>query len=112
MNRAQRRALKKQLQGQVGSLRHPVPGSVVLRGGPMDGWIVKPGAPALEPDWRAKYLEAIAAGSYEAAHRPRLWGDATAEDRAGYLDVARLAHGAGRYVVRPDGREADWEAEA
>lgn len=54
MNRAQRRHLKATVKRMVTGgpgLKHPVPGSVVLHGGPMDGWIVKPTADALRPDW-------------------------------------------------------------
>lgn len=45
MNRRQRRALKATV------VTHPTPDSIVLRGGPMDGWVVKPDAPALQRDW-------------------------------------------------------------
>lgn len=51
MNRHQRRTLKTAVRRQVGTLAHPVPESVTLAGGPMDGWVVKPDAPALRPDW-------------------------------------------------------------
>lgn len=44
MNRSSRRALKR-------NLRHKAPDSVTLQGGPMDGWVVTPTAPALEPTW-------------------------------------------------------------
>lgn len=40
-------------------LRAPVPESVVLAGGPMDGWVVKPTAKALDPGWHAEYSEAM-----------------------------------------------------
>jgi len=52
MNRAQRRSLKRTIARKLRpDLKHPVPNSVVLSGGPMDGWIVKPEADALRPDW-------------------------------------------------------------
>lgn len=59
MNRQQRRALARQVERNT--LRHPVPASVSLRGGPMDGWVVKPGAPALRPDWYRTWPSRIAA---------------------------------------------------
>lgn len=59
MNRADRRrlqrtvarALKRVAAARPGSLEHPAPASVTLSGGPMDGWVVKPDAPALDPGW-------------------------------------------------------------
>lgn len=52
MNRHQRRAAAAQLRNAApivprGTGMH----GVVLAGGPMDGWVVKPDAPALQPDW-------------------------------------------------------------
>jgi hypothetical protein len=88
----------------------------------MDGWIVRPDAPVLEPDWRAQFLEAAAAGLYQHwswvstlqrdPGTDRGWSELSPEERQPWCDQAAAAHGAGRYVVRPDGREADWVAEA
>jgi hypothetical protein len=50
MSRQQRRALERTLTKGVG-LAHPVPDSVQLVDGPMEGWVVTPDAPALAPDW-------------------------------------------------------------
>lgn len=83
MNRADRRALKRRVQRAVkkgDGVKHPVPDSVVLRGGPMDGWIVKPNAPALRADWHETWPEAVA-----AANTP------------------------GRYVLDEGGKQARWE---
>lgn len=83
MNRAARRSLERNLRKQTGKLNHPVPDSVTLRGGPMDGWIVKPDAPALEPDWYTTWTPNIAAawqpGRYVLGPEERLriahWAD-------------------------------------
>lgn len=56
MNRKQRRALR----ASLGKLAHPIPDSVTLAGGPMDGWVVKPGAPALRDDWWRTWPPSIA----------------------------------------------------
>jgi hypothetical protein len=88
MNRAQRRSLKATVKRMVKSgpgLQHPVPDSVVLRGGPMDGWIVKPDAPALRADWH------------------ETWNVNVAPSLAGWLP--------GRYVRAADGKTAAWVAE-
>lgn len=57
MNRKLRRAVR----AGVGTLVHPVPDAVLLAGGPMDGWVVKPGAPALREDWWESWPAGIAA---------------------------------------------------
>lgn len=49
MNRQQRRAAKRSKD------------AVLLRGGPMDGWYVAPGAAALREDWHKFWPETIAA---------------------------------------------------
>jgi len=61
MNRAARRALKRDLKQQANRLAHPVPDSVTLRGGPMDGWVVTPDAPALQADWYTTWPPKISA---------------------------------------------------
>lgn len=79
MNRKQRRSVEKRLQGQLRthSLKHPVPDSVTLLGGPMDGWVVKPDAPALLPDWYRTWPPDIAAanepGRYVLEGREATW---------------------------------------
>lgn len=79
LNRAARRRLKETLKAHVGTLAHPVPASVALHGGPMDGWIVKPDAPALRPDWYTTWPPSV-----EATHKP------------------------GRYELREGGQDAKW----
>lgn len=86
---------------------------VVLRGGPMDGWTVAPGAPVLAPDWRASFLAAAAEGLYlEARERSdkTAWTDLTDEVRAPYRVMAERIHGAGRYEQRPAEALAVWRA--
>lgn len=117
MNRAQKRDLqrrvKKAIKGKMGRLAHPAPASVTLVGGPMDGWVVTPDAPALEPDWRAKFLEAEAAKLYLVECEARglteapLWSAIPDELRQPFRDTARQIHGDGRYERGP-GREARW----
>ena len=116
MNRAQRRNLKATVKRMVkgGGLAHPVPGSVVLRGGPMDGWITKPDAPALQPDWRAKYLEAEAIGLHAltlfgTSADPR-WSELTPEEQQPFRDAAKFQQGAGHYELRGKG-QAEWVVE-
>lgn len=70
MNRADRRRLqrtaRKAMKGiKTGQLEHPVPESVTLLRGPMDGWVVKPDAPALRPDWYTTWPLSVA-----AKHKP------------------------------------------
>lgn len=120
MNRAQRRSLKRvvahAIKGKPGLL-HPVPDSVVLHGGPMASWIVKPNAPALEPDWRAKYLEAEAEGEFlkwQRAEHPELkiaWNAIDESTRWGFREAVRVRLGAGHYQLAPDGKTAAWVAE-
>jgi len=84
MNRAQRRQLKATVKHMMkgGDLKHPVPDSVVLRGGPMDGWIVKPEADALRPDWYTT------------------WNVNIAPSLAGWQP--------GRYILAASGKTAAW----
>jgi hypothetical protein len=58
VNRHERRSLERQLR--PASLAHPVPASVALVGGPMDGWVVKPDAPSLRPDWHTSWPASLA----------------------------------------------------
>ena len=83
MSRADRRALERRLRSATRNLAHPVPDSVSLLGGPMDGWVVKPDAPALRPDWAASWPPSVARRS-----RP------------------------GRYELEPDGKRARWHEDA
>jgi hypothetical protein len=83
VNRQQRRALERQLS--KGQLKHPVPDAVVLHGGPMDGWVVKPDAPVLSPDWAA-------------AFRPM----------AERFTPASVRQARGQYVLAADKRSAGW----
>lgn len=106
MNREQRRAMARALKARGREL-------VVLRGGPMDGWTVAPGAAVLEPGWRADYLEAAAEGLYlEARERgdSTAWTALTAEQRTPYRVLATRVHGAGRYEHRPAEALAVWRA--
>lgn len=88
MNRAARRSLTRTvaraIKGKPG-LTHPVPDSVVLDGGPMAGWIVRPEAPALRPDWHTT------------------WSVNVAPVLAGWQP--------GRYVLGADGKRAAWQGE-
>lgn len=47
MNRHERRAM----QAAAGKLPHPVPTSISVADGPMQGWIVTTNAPCLREDW-------------------------------------------------------------
>lgn len=86
MNRAQRRSLKRPIAQKLKpDLKHPVPRSVVLSGGPMDGWIVKPDAPALQADWH------------------ETWNVNVAPSLAGWQP--------GRYVIAATGKTAEWVVE-
>jgi hypothetical protein len=68
VNRHQRRALERQLKPRT--LAHPVPASVALEGGPMDGYVVKPDAPALRPDWFRTWPPTVAARFAPGAYAP------------------------------------------
>ena len=85
MNRADRRSMKRlvahAIRGKPG-LKHPVPDSIVLAGGPMDGWVVAPEAPALHPDWHTT------------------WNVDVAPSLAGWRP--------GRYQLADDGSRAAW----
>lgn len=122
MNRAQRRQLERRVKRSTGTLAHPVPGSVTLRGGPMDGWVVKPDAPALAPDWRARFIEAAAEGLHEHARAearvhqqpvPRPWAELDELARDHYRAGAKAQHGGGRYVLDTGAQmpTASWQPE-
>lgn len=68
--------------------------SVLLRGGPMDDWVVKPDAPCLRPDW------------YLTIPRPtrRTVVDVILRRPVRLTSPGRAA----RYVLDPDGRTARW----
>lgn len=124
LNRAARRHLKERVKSMAGQLEHPIPDSVTLKGGPMDGWIVKPGAPALQPDWRRQYIVATAESAYEKmridraeaqAEKPTMppdylpaWGKLPAEDREAFIQRTADRLGDGRYELARGGRQAKW----
>lgn len=110
MNRAARRALKSQMKRRG----HEV---VTLKGGPMDGWIVKVGAPALRPEWRSLYIEAAAEGLYREGPRGWMkpkWDRLSEEKKDMYRAAATgkvaadTGHGAGYYKPDSTGTEATW----
>lgn len=125
MNRAERRDLqrraRKAIKGiKTGNLAHPVPDSITLDGGPMTGWIVKPDAPALHPDWIRGLWEARAAGLYNAAHSPTgetaaplkgitPWAELDERTREPFREKARVEIPGGKYVLEPSGRRATWQ---
>lgn len=125
MNRAQRREMQRQVtkiaKGK-GTLKHPAPDSVTLKGGPMDGWVVAPHAPALEPDWREKWLAEQARNEYDTISQRRkreqpglklpTWDELNEAERDVFHRQVRLIYGAGHYE-RPRGRllQARWVAE-
>ena len=106
MNRDQRRFLGRMMrrQGRV---------VITLKGGPMDGWLVKENAPCLEPDWREKYLEAVAEQIYRDANKGWLkpkWDKADPDLKEAYRHEARALKGAGYYKVDSSGAQALWHA--
>ena len=123
MNRADRRAMERNLRHMKRSAAK-VPGSIALRGGPMDGWVVKPGAPALQPDWRAKWIEEETRRAYERIRdgappisatpawdsaAPPAWESLAPPEQDHYRDIVRKQYGDGRY--EPAGRDelgVDW----
>ena len=120
MNRAQRRALERAVRHRQAPTRR----TFTLRGGPMDGVIVTPDAPALSPDWWAGYVEGKALGAYRARQRELEldpdnpgWPDLSDEDRAPFRAWALAEYGAGRYELATrrsrDGiRYASWRRAA
>lgn len=110
MNRAQRRAMKANMKRRGLAF-------VTLRGGPMGGWIVKPDAPALRPEWRDLYLEASAEGAYrrsmaEQNRKPLPWERVPDSIKEPIRALVRVELGAGHYELRREGLEADWVVEA
>lgn len=88
MNRGQRRALVKRIGSALRRGGH-APDAVLLEGGPMDGWIVKPDAACLQPDWATAYRPLGNLGIPPS--------------------VAEAARTGGRYVLTADRRTARWE---
>lgn len=72
--------------------------SVLLVGGPMDGWIVAPDAPCLRPDWSETWPR----------RKPGIVARARGKRGALIIRETRRS-GTGRYVV--DGQRARWESE-
>jgi len=103
LNRAQRRAMARGFKAQGRDV-------VVLRGGPMDGWIVTSTAPALRPDWREDYLEGAAETAYRRQHdRDRTpWEALPDAIRDPYRAAVRELYGAGHYELKPAEATAIW----
>ena len=115
--RADRAARKAMKHIRTGQLTHPVPESVQLKGGPMDGYIVKPDAPALKPEWINGLHEARAAGLYNASLSPTgeaiappkgatKWAELDDATRQPFREQARREIPAGRYIR--SGTAARW----
>lgn len=106
-NRTARREMAKRFRAQGRDV-------VVLRGGPMDGWVVPSTAPALRADWRTLFLEGEAERLFllTQEQRPRLlrrrWARLSPEEREGFLVTARAEHGAGRYQLKASEALATW----
>lgn len=79
----------RQAEKMRGRLPHPAPASVTLSGGPMNGWVVKPDAPVLRPDWQAP-------PEPSRSFLSRLAGRPTSSAQ-------------GRYVVDATGIRATWQ---
>lgn len=60
LKRVASKAVKRALDDKPGTLAHPAPASVALIGGPMDGWVVKPNAPVLQPTWCLSWPASVA----------------------------------------------------
>jgi hypothetical protein len=103
LNQAQRREMSRRFKRQGRDV-------VVLRGGPMDGWIVTSTAPALRPDWRDDYLEGAAETAWRQEHGRdrRPWEALPDEVRDPYRAAARALHGAGHYELKPGEATATW----
>lgn len=61
LKRVAAKAVRRALAAVPGSLEHPAPASVALAGGPMNGWVVKPDAPVLQPTWCLTWPASVAA---------------------------------------------------
>lgn len=118
MNRAERRALERRLRSQTGRLAHAAPESVTLRGGPMNGWVVKPDAPAFTDRFYPGLVESRAAGLYNASLSTtgetfappsdvRPWAELGELEREPFREAARAEVPAGRYVR--EGTRGRWE---
>jgi hypothetical protein len=64
LKRVAAKALRRAVRTGNG-VKHQVPGSVTLSGGPMDGWVVKPDAPARQLGSRGQVLLRECAGHAE-----------------------------------------------
>lgn len=60
VKRVAAKALRRAIRAGGDGVEHPVPASVTLSGGPMNGWVVKPDAPALQRDWCLTWPPTIA----------------------------------------------------
>lgn len=80
----------------------------------MDGWVVRPDAPALTDRFHAGLLEARAAGLYNASLSPAAttiappsdatkWADLEEAGREPFRDLALVEVPRGRYELQPDG---------
>ena len=116
MNRAERRALEKRIRKMANPARaaKAPKDRITLHGGPMDGWIVKPDAPVLRPEWYDGFviLRASSLWDHERLRRragigPR-WQDMPAEQQAPYIEAARTDLPPGRYLVDEGKRDATW----
>jgi hypothetical protein len=107
LNRAQRRAMARGFKAQGRNV-------VVLRGGPMDGWVVTSDAAALHPDWREQYLEGVAETAWRREHRRDRtpWTALPDPIRDPYRAGARALYGAGHYELKPGEATAIWREEA
>ncbi len=104
MNRNERRALGRRMRaaGRV---------VLVLKGGPMNGWLVKEDAPCLQPDWRDKYLEAAAEQIYRNEPRGWLkkkWEKVPEHEKIPFREQAKALFGTGYYKADSTGTEATW----
>jgi hypothetical protein len=130
MNRADRRRLKRMAKHPE-RLAHAIASNlprgaastaetVKLVGGPMDGWLVKPDAPALQAGWWPEHLADLAREAFEQTRKVGLargvpehelpaWDGITDAKRAEYVQMARAQKGDGRYALTAGSREARWE---
>ena len=70
MNRADRRDLERRIRREASKAHGPVPEVVTLKGGPMDGYVVTPDAPALDPEWYRTWPPGVARVGWLGKRRP------------------------------------------